>query len=891
MKKFWLVFLLWMLFPLGGQCEQSAQVSDKPYFAGEDIDIESSLKQLLEAAKYFDENYPREKIGEDMSEDIKKMFPGIEEHQIYDFQLYIREGLGAYRYFKDIYNDYVEKMLTPEEPPLIVDDNQYADKAPEYIEAGDNAVVITDIKTVVPYSQNMRDLKSYHAKIARDSEKNNKKGDFDDLLYITSRMDLKKIPLYDVIYPSPLTGRKGIGKWDKRNEIKARIISEQTGVREENKIRAAINFLIPKDKFIIANDGQYAKPQINFEKSENIKNIEILPTLKGRLISPDRQDWSVYRKEMVIPITMEIEDNSKPVTLRAEINAVVCDLSKLCQNEIFNPELELRYEYSRKSSVATFIAQIHEKFAHSSQELSIIGFRVKNLPYVGNFLEAEIAATSKIKSLNAFIDSPDKIAFEAPRISIDNQKAVIRFLPLEADVDLSKFKFELSMLVNDELFLNTAAMPENDMSSVPVSAKISWNLIVLAFIGGFILNFMPCVFPVLSVKLLSLTKFGARNSSAVRRNFYYTVSGIFASMFFLASILALLKYCGKSIGWGMQFQNPYFIITMIFAVLIFMLIIQNIIIIALPEVLQKKIYQPASFNLPHFLTGCLIVMMATPCTAPYLGTAVGFALSGSIIDIYGILTAVALGIALPYIIMYIFPQLIIFMPRPGEWMNKLNTVMCLALFITLIWLMSVLYAQTNGWFILRLSLYLFICALLLGLNALNRDKSYDFLDIAARSRVRKKIKHIIISGVMVLFALSLIDGGFSYRRHALKTEEITSSQIDTKQINEYIAMGKTVIVAVGADWCLTCKYNDFAVWNLPSMQDIAESDDIKIIKIDWTEYDRDVLSFMEKYHRSGLPFYVLFSPLAPDGIVLPEILNHDELLDLISNFSLRQVHF
>ena len=187
---------------------------------------------------------------------------------------------------------------------------------------------------------------------------------------------------------------------------------------------------------------------------------------------------------------------------------------------------------------------------------------------------------------------------------------------------------------------------------------MSLTLLLTAVLGGFILNFMPCVFPVLSLKLLSLTRFGAGRPENLRRNFIYTVLGIFAAFEVIALFLSLLKLAGHGIGWGMQFQNPGFLVVMIFAVAVFMSVVWGFVGVRSPQWLENRLSSvEAREKLPHLLTGMLAVFMATPCTAPYLGTAVGFALAGTVADVWLVLNAVALGLSLPYLLVLAWPAL------------------------------------------------------------------------------------------------------------------------------------------------------------------------------------------------------------------------------------------
>lgn len=892
MKKFLITFLFCLTFlPSVAPAQQETKIRTRPYSAAEEIDVEGTLKQMIETAKFFDEKYPKEKITDDMHDDIAAFFPGLTEQQIYDMQLSIREGLSVYRYFKGMYDKYKEELLTPEEPPLIVDDDQYADRknTPEYIDSEDGIVIVTDIKSVVPYSNNPRDLKSAQAKMKRDIEKAaNKKGNFDDLIHIASKIELKKIPFYDVIYPNPLTGHKGIGSWDKKERIKVRIITEQTGVKDAKQIKGLLHITLPKDRAVIANDGKFHKPEINFSRSENLKSWSSTLPIPNRILTEDSSDWTIYSGEIAVPLNFEVEDTEKPFILRADVIVDVCDSSLQCTPVTFTPELTLASEYTRNSAVATFIYQSHLHLpAEQNDDLKIDSIMVKQLPNTGKFIEIELSSASKISAFQIFISSPDNIAFEAPRINIDGKKVTVRFLPLDNTVDLLPYIFEISAILNNKHMLRNYFQPQVSNNTGTPKQELSWNLIIAAFFGGLLLNLMPCVFPVLSIKLLSLTKFGARQNANVRRNFYYTLLGIALSMGALASFLALLKYLGHSIGWGMQFQNPYFVITMIFAVLLFLLAVVEIVTLKIPDKLQNIINAKSPDSLAYLLTGILAVLMSTPCTAPYLGTAVGFALSGSITDIYCIMGAVGLGLALPYLLIYMFPPLIALVPTPGPWMHKLNTLMFIMLLLTLLWLFSVLLAQTSVSFIIRLAVYVLLATVALCLNSINRETEYADLTPKQRQKAKNFFSTILISISMVFYIAALIDGHFAYKTHRKKIEASTVQSINIKEIDDAVKTGKTVIVAVGADWCLTCKYNDTVVFDLPSITERITAPNIKFIKVDWTNYDREVLKFMEKYQRSGLPFYILFSPLAPDGIVLPEILNENDLNRLISNFTLR----
>ena len=887
MKKIILILLFSLFFIIGNA--SAAEVIFSPEEPFEEHTLKEKLEHIGWITKYFYDKYPEGKTNEDMSEDISRFFPELTEQEREDMQNYIRKGLNLYHYAYDLYKKYQAKFLMPENPPVVFADSEYADleEPHEYIENKDGGVLVTDIKSVVPYTNSVRDIKSVVARFQKDIDEN--KRTFEGLVNIAGKLELKKLPFYDVLYSSPLTGMRGIGDWNSLDNIDTRIISEYAGAKGIKKINGIIDIISPLDVYIVANDGLYSKPQISFEGSENLKDWEIFLPLPIRFIMPDNIDRSVYAYKTAIPVTFYPENPDEPLHIKSDIALDVCDKENKCETKHFSPELIVDNNEAENSAVETFVYQSHMNKPQSNQtKQQIDSFGIKTTANGEQILEFSLTAKKKINKLSVYINSEDKIAFETPRVSIDNKKATISFIPVQKDINLDNKEFEITLVINKNIYYYFEQGASTRLPPVPLSEKINLKIILLAVLGGLILNFMPCVFPVLAIKIFSLTKFGATRPNKVRKNFAYTTLGIFVSFLILATFLALLKYIGMNIGWGMQFQNPYFLITIIFAILIFWLMVCGIIKIGLPSSLQQKILRPVkSEQTIHFLTGTLAVLMSTPCTAPYLGTAIGFALSGNIPDIYTIIMSVALGLSLPYIIFCIFPRFIEIMPTPGPWMQTLNRIMGLMLLLTIAWLFSVILAQTDLYFVIRLGIYVFLSIILFWLISLNSEIEYDKNE-ALNNYVRKRIKNFLLVIVGILYITSLTDGKFAYNRHYEKVLSTVQESTALEKIEEYVKSGKTVLVSVGADWCLTCHYNNFTTLNLPTFKASMQSLNVERINIDWTNYDKEVLAFMKKHQRSGLPFYVLFSPLAPDGVVLPEVLEEFELERIIKNFTITQ---
>ena len=849
------------------------------------LTFEETIDNFIAVSYYFDNKYPSDKIDEDMTEDIREFFPDMSYQKAVNMQNYIRKGLTFYRYLKKLYSEYKAKLLMPENPPIVVEDDQYANlpSSQEYINEDSGTVVFVDIKKVVPYSQNPRDTKAIRAKFERDI--NDPKHTFDGLVELFSKIEWKKLPFYDTLYPGPFSGMLGIGNWSSAEDVYMRILTENSGTKDIKILRGVIDIKMPMDRYVVANDGLYARPRISFEDSENLDNWEVVYPAPIRIFMPDNHDRSAYIFGTAIPVTFYISDENKPLHLKANIDFYVCTKENVCSFQHTSPNITLFPNRSDNSSVANFVYQRHINIhSQTPESLTIKYFRAYKMPNGSEYIEISVSSKEEISDLSVFINSPDKIAFESPRVSIDGKNAVIRFLPQIAQTKLANKEFEISLYVNRDFYLHQSYGAQEHDIPPSEKPKLNLHLMFLAFIGGLLLNLMPCVFPVLAIKIFSLTKFGATRPQNVRNNFCYTVFGIFSGFIILASFLALLKFFGHKIGWGMQFQTPYFVVTMIFSIMIFLLAVCGVVVFA-PSSFGKKHFKNATFEkIVHFATGSLAVLMSTPCTAPYLATAIGFAFAGSISNIYLILLSVASGLAFPYILFYLFPKLAVIMPTPGRWMNTLNNIMAIMLLLTIVWLFSILLVQTNVYFIVRLTVYLIIFTIFIWLNSLNKNMEYD-KDSDINAIIKKKVKILLISVSAVFFFISLFDAAIAHKSHQRQMSEKYETSLKQEEIKQLVKEGKTVLVSIGAEWCLTCHYNNITTINLPSFQALLNSFNVKTINIDWTNYSQDIIDFMQKYHRNGLPFYVLFSPLAPDGIVLPEILEEKALESTIKNFA------
>ena len=341
----------------------------------------------------------------------------------------------------------------------------------------------------------------------------------------------------------------------------------------------------------------------------------------------------------------------------------------------------------------------------------------------------------------------------------------------------------------------------------------------IAFVGGVILNFMPCVFPVLSLKIYNVLSQQQQNinNKTIKRNFLATILGIIFSFFVLSLITVLLKSLGHSLGWGFQFQSPIFLSFMILILILFSLNLIDFFSIDIPFFFKKFLNKVINFNkknsefFKNFLLGSFITILSTPCSAPFIGTALGFAFVSSNQVIFLIFFCISPGLSSPYIILATKPQILSFLPKPGLWMKKFKYFLSFLLILTAIWLTSVLLIQVNT----------------INNNDSNNNNWLDF---------------------------------------------------DTIKLKELVNENNIVFVDITADWCMTCFYNKKTVLDRKKVKNIFEKYDVKKMRGNLTKPNKEINKYINSYGRFGIPANVIYSPSAPQGILLSELLTVRNLL-------------
>ncbi len=386
------------------------------------------------------------------------------------------------------------------------------------------------------------------------------------------------------------------------------------------------------------------------------------------------------------------------------------------------------------------------------------------------------------------------------------------------------------------------------------------RIIGLAFLGGIILNLMPCVFPVLFLKGLALIQSGREERHKLRVHGVVYSLGILVSFWALVSVLLGLRTAGAHLGWGFQFQSPVFLFLMAGLLFFLGLSLAGQFEIGLSLTSAGGSLAAKQGYAGSFFTGVLAVIVATPCTAPFMGAAIGYALAASAAVTFAVFTALALGLAAPYVVLTLQPAWTRVLPRPGAWMEVLRQAVAVPIFGTVIWLAWVI-AQAYGATLVAVLLISFLLIAVAGWF-LGRWPARGWA-----------------AGTAGLIAASVIALAV-YASHALVTPPTTvNAQAaggwqpwSETALEKFQSEGRPVFVDFTASWCLSCQVNERVALNQPEVRKAFADANVVLLKADWTQHDEAISQALQKLGRSGVPAYALYSPGQSAPELLPEAL-------------------
>ncbi len=422
--------------------------------------------------------------------------------------------------------------------------------------------------------------------------------------------------------------------------------------------------------------------------------------------------------------------------------------------------------------------------------------------------------------------------------------------------------------------LDSQSTPRHNPGAAPASPAVSLGLAraaALAFLGGVLLNLMPCVFPVLFIKGLALVRSGGEERHILRAHGFVYATGILVSFWVLVGALLGLRAAGSILGWGFQFQSPVFLSLMAELLFFLGLSLAGQFEIGLSLTSTGGALAAKQGYAGSFFTGVLAVIVATPCTAPFMGAAVGYALAQSAVVTLAIFTALALGLAAPYVALTLQPAWTRALPKPGVWMEILKQATAVPIFGTVIWLAWVL-TQAYGAGSLA--------ALLAGLLLL--AIAGWFLGRWPAQRWATAIAILLVAGVVAI-------GVAAPAKLAAAPASATAvgthggwEPWSAEAVSRYQAQGRPVFVDFTASWCLSCQVNERVALSQPEVQQAFTDAHVALLRGDWTQRDDAITQTLSQLGRSGVPTYVLYVPGETSPRLLPEVLTPAVVTDALA---------
>ncbi|HSS15355.1 MAG TPA: protein-disulfide reductase DsbD domain-containing protein [Candidatus Dormibacteraeota bacterium] len=595
----------------------------------------------------------------------------------------------------------------------------------------------------------------------------------------------------------------------------------------------------------------------------------------------DPGDIETYGYENEVLLMQEITppqklDNST-VKLSAEASWLVCE--KICVPGSATPQLELPVSTTSQPANSEVFARYRRLLPQNWPESNAATI---NWSRIGRDLRLKVTSEplANYPALDFFPLPGPGVVVGHPTIESRNRNEVVFQIPIESS---EKSLSSIAGLIVYSQHPNGEDRAAWQISAAPIVATTSaapargiFTFLLFGFLGGIILNLMPCVLPVISLKIFGFIQQAGQSRRKVLRSGIAFAVGIFAWFVGLALLLIVLKGAGRDVTWGgSQFTNPYFVLALSVIVLVFALNLFGVFEISLPQALTRGLLSTTERknDLGSFFQGVFATVLATPCTAPFLGTALGFAFSQSPAVILAMFVAIAAGMSAPYLLISVQPAWLRFLPKPGPWMLHVKQFMGFLLLATLLFLLYVLGAQRG------LEGAIWASCFLLVISVACWMKGAFVLPTASTA---KRSAALVLMLLLVLGSgIYFIGGKFRSTNVALADSRLRGDwhAFTPERLQAELEQGHSVFVDFTAAWCLTCKFNEANVLESAQVRDAFQRHATVKLKADWTNGDPAITKLLQKFGRPGVPLYVLYPGKNEEPIVFPEVLTKGMVLE------------
>lgn len=702
------------------------------------------------------------------------------------------------------------------------------------------------------------------------------------------------------VFLSLLVGLQSLQAFQVETEnAEVKLISEQSAIVPGETFWVGIDMEIREGWYVYyrnpADSGMPLTVEWTHEKDFNISDIKWpYPQWKdvpGGLTSYAYADSMLYMMEATAPDDLEPGEQT---TLKVFADWLICE--KVCIPE--NADLELTLD-------------VAEQPTFNEENLALFSKMREKLPGDLNYWESFAEVEGDTITLKLTTDAFDVPEYENV-IYFANEKGEIENgadQPYTVENDTLTIKLQKSMYKSDPvnrvwgLVYNEQGWDESGRikamtidinlggeepvasASTSSGSALSQSFLLIlgfAFLGGMILNLMPCVFPILSIKVMNFLQMSGDDPKKAKLHGWVFGAGVMVSFLILAGLLLLLRAGGQELGWGFQLQSPPFIAFMTFLMFGLGLSLMGVFEIGNSLMNVAGSAKTGDGLKGSFFSGVLATILATPCTAPFMGTALGAAITMPAITALLVFAVLGFGMAIPYIILSSFPALMKKLPKPGAWMETFKQFMAFPLFATAIWLAWVFGQQVGIDGLTNLMIGLLLLSM--GIWILNRWKATQISNV---SRI-----------VSRAFVTLLIAGGFfisassSPKQAATTASSTNGSQTDSygiewqayskDQLDQHLAEEKNVFIDFTAAWCITCKANERVVFSSDEVKEKFRDMNFVMMKADWTNRNPEITRALESFGRNGVPLYVIYNEELDEPMILPQLLTPGIVLDALN---------
>ena len=832
-----------------------------------------------EIGEYLYKKYPIEEFeNEDFIENLRPFFPEDSNEKLHEWRNFFRRAFTVYKKGRDVYLQFAQKYLVPHTYRKVHHASEY-DHYGEvpYMKAADGKFIkVYNFKKFISYGQN-EDERNAISDFER-TQKNNP-----DILTqidsIAEKIEWKKVLLYGSYYKNPLFSELGESETLQGENVKIRLLSQNIYTEQKDELYFGLHIIPNNGMFVLANNlsPSLRKPYADFSLSENVASAELLyPMPIYTNILPYAHK---YFGDFMLPIKVRLADNKQPVTLRTSGNITLCNLEMDCRSQPFFFEMKLDTSGTSLFSNGYnnfFFQSLNRIPSDNISELKLQNFSVKQNK-VGQTLLLVFKTKKKVGSFYLFLeDNEGYTKFYNPRYTLQNGKiyAYIEAQNIDQSTDLAHSEYTVSANLNNRFLYRKALVPETAFSDVPSADK--YKMLLYAFLCGLGLLLTPC--SLVFLMLMITVAHHIYRKKQITPLYSISIFSIGTFMTFILLGFTLLKFQNFTMVWGLQFSHSGYFAAILFGTVAFMTL--------LPTILSFIKETGTTYTKTTLLSlGLLCVWGATLFTLPHFADIVSYAFSGSLKRYFSIIFAVFTGFSAPCLLLLNHNNVI--WRSINQHIRNVVKALKIILYLAVAWFL-LLILLTNGWlFLLGLVLISVILAFVCSIF----QKFWEYTDGVLDENISRQNLYKIVRGSYLLCIILLLTAIITVTHitqthqsvYYQQTRSDTAKEIDFAAIEKNLKNNEPVLVMINAPWCLICQFNEHFRLNNVVMERLQSRFKLKIIKADINKSSAKLNGYMQKYGRNELPFYVLYTPLIKEGLVLPPTIQAEEINRILSH--------